>query len=188
MYKNKKVWGIVLAAGNGTRIGFDKMLYKIDGTSVRAKSMACFENHPYVDEIIVAAGKNYDEICDIAKSFKKVTAVVKGGETRAVSVINRVNALPEEDGIIAVHDGARPFVSRQVITDAVEGCLETGAAVPCVKVKDTIKNSDGTYINKTFDRSKLFITQTPQVFDLKLYRRVAQEYFDKNITGRRPII
>ena len=182
MYKNKKVWGIVLAAGNGTRIGFDKMLYKIDGTSVRAKSMACFENHPYVDEIIVAAGKNYDEICGIAKSFKKVTAVVKGGETRAVSVINRVNALPEEDGIIAVHDGARPFVSRQVITDAVEGCLETGAAVPCVKVKDTIKNSDGAYINKTFDRSKLFITQTPQVFDLKLYRRVAQDYFDKNIT------
>ena len=70
MYKNKKVWGIVLAAGNGTRIGFDKMLYKIDGTSVRAKSMACFENHPYIDEIIVAAGKNYDEICGIAKSFK----------------------------------------------------------------------------------------------------------------------
>ena len=181
MYKNKKVYAVVLAAGKGTRIGFDKMLYKLDGLEVAHRSVKAFQDNDYVDEIIMTAGDNYDEICAIAQRFTKVKTVVKGGATRALSVLNAIEKTGDE-GIVAIHDGARPFVSQAVINRAVEAAAECGAAVPCVKVKDTIKQSGGEYIENTPDRNTLYITQTPQVFDVALYKKLAAEIFDDSIT------
>ena len=71
MYKNEQVYAVVLAAGKGTRIGFDKMLYKLDRYEVAHHSISKFQENEFVDCIIVAAGENYDEIKQIAARFSK---------------------------------------------------------------------------------------------------------------------
>jgi len=181
MYKDRQVWAVVLAAGKGTRIGFDKMLYKLDNYTVVHHSIMAFADNEYIDNIVVTAGDNFDEIEKIALALPKVKAVVKGGATRAMSVLNALDKLPE-NAIAAIHDGARPFVSQQVINRAVEAAFEHSAAVPCVKVKDTIKQSAGEFIENTPPRDQLYITQTPQVFDVNLYRQLVEKYFDDSIT------
>ena len=181
MYNNKKVYAVVLAAGKGTRIGFDKMLYKLDGFEVAHHSVKAFADNEYVDEIIMTAGDNYDEICRIAERFDKVKTVVKGGATRALSVLNAIETI-KTDGLVAIHDGARPFVTQAVINAAIAGADGAGAAVPCVKVKDTIKQSTGEFIEFTPDRASLYITQTPQVFGVNLYKEYAGKYFDDTVT------
>lgn len=181
MYKSKKVYAIVLAAGHGTRIGFDKMLYRLDGEEVVKRSVKAFSVNEYVDEIIVTASENIQEITRVLQGLDKISHIVTGGATRAQSVMNALQCTGE-DGLVAIHDGARPFVSQQVINDALEGGYASGRAIPCVKVKDTIKESDGQYIGKTYDRSRLYTVQTPQVFSLELYKELAEKYFDESIT------
>ena len=181
MYKDRQVYAVVLAAGKGTRIGFDKMLYKLDKYTVAEHSVQAFENNENIDKIILAAGENYDEICSLSKGFSKVSAVVKGGATRAVSVLNALKEVPE-GRIVAIHDGARPYVSQEIITRAVAAAAEHGAAIPCVKVKDTVKQGAGGFIEKTIPRDSLYNVQTPQVFDVNLYRELAEKYFDDTVT------
>lgn len=181
MFMGKKVYAVVLGAGRGTRIGFDKMLYSQGGETVIEKSVKAFSRCEYVDKIIVVGGENIEEIARLCRSINKVCAVVKGGNMRAVSVMNAVNTIAES-GFVAVHDGARPFVTDSLIRAAVEGARETGAAIPCVAVKDTIKQREGDFIGQTYDRSRLLTVQTPQVFDIDLYKRLAERYFDENIT------
>ncbi len=181
MYKDKKVCAIVLAAGKGSRIGFDKMLYKLDKHPVVYHSVKAFRDCDFVDNIIVAAGENYEEIRRITRGFDKVYAVVKGGGTRAQSVLNAIEKV-EKDSLIAIHDGARPFVSRKIIEDTIAGAYRHKAAIPCVKVKDTIKQEQDGFILQTIPRDSLYNVQTPQVFDVNLYREYAEKYFDENIT------
>lgn len=180
MYKGRRVCAIVLGAGRGKRIGFDKMLYKLQGRAVIERSVRAFSGCGRIDEIIVAAGENIDRVRRLVQNLPKVKAVVRGGDTRAQSVLNAISRA--EGDLVAIHDGARPFVSEEVINAAVRGAYIHGRAVPCVKVKDTIKQSDGDFIGRTFDRDKLYITQTPQVFDLQAYRTLAEKYFDRDIT------
>ncbi len=181
MYKDKYVYAIVLAAGKGTRIGFDKMMYKLDNLTVAEHSIKAFCDNEYVDRVIVAAGDNFDLLALLAMKNHKVKAVIHGGSTRAQSVLNALEKVPD-DRIVAIHDGARPFVTQEIITNAIEAAHEHKAAIPCVKVKDTIKQSDGQFIDRTFDRDKLYIVQTPQVFDVNLYRELVGKYFDETIT------
>jgi len=156
MYKDRQVYAVVLAAGKGTRIGFDKMLYKLDKYTVAEHSILAFENNDNIDKIILAAGENYDEICSLSKGFSKTAAVVKGGATRAVSVLNALKEVPE-GRIVAIHDGARPYVSQEIITRAVAAAAEHGAAIPCVKVKDTVKQGAGGFIEKTIPRDSMMV-------------------------------
>ena len=112
MYKDRQVYAVVLAAGKGTRIGFDKMLYKLDKYTVAEHSVLAFENNENIDKIILAAGENYDEICSLSKGFSKVSAVVKGGATRAVSVLNALKEVPVQKctGVFLLYEisGIRP--------------------------------------------------------------------------------
>lgn len=171
MYKDKYVYAIVLAAGKGTRMGFDKMLYNIDGESVVKKSVKAFENNRYVDKIIVAAGDNTESVKQEVSCFKKVICVVKGGKERADSVANALE-FTDNEGIAAIHDGARPFVSDEIISRTIEKAYIYKCAVPCVPVKDTIKYSEGDSVDKTLPRDKLYITQTPQVFYIEDYKKL----------------
>ncbi|MEG2929776.1 MAG: 2-C-methyl-D-erythritol 2,4-cyclodiphosphate synthase [Oscillospiraceae bacterium] len=181
MYKNKKVYAVIVAGGSGTRIGFDKMLYVIDGKAVVERSVAAFSENSYVDEIVVVAGENIARVTALCHGYGKVVSVVRGGTTRAQSVLKGIGQL-KGSGIVAIHDGARPFVSERVICEAVEAAALCGAAVPCVRVKDTIKRGQEDFVLGSLDRNTLFITQTPQVFDLDKYRTNVQNFFDTDIT------
>ena len=181
MYLDKKVYAIIVAAGRGTRIGFDKMLYKIDGIPVVERSVQAFENNAFVDGIVVVAGDNIEQIKLLAAQYSKVINVVRGGAQRAESVANGLAAIGGE-GLVAVHDGARPFVSDEIICETIKAAAVSKAAIPCVPVKDTIKMAADSVVEKSLPREKLYITQTPQVFDIESYRKLLAENSDFSVT------
>lgn len=163
------VTAIIVAAGASRRMGFDKLSHRLpDGRTVLETSVHAFDAHPDVDEIVLVAGKNREDCLTIASRCSTPAKVVNGGETRADSVRAGITAAGGE--IVAIHDAARPFVSRELITRTLEAAAECGAAAPVVAVKDTIKvtRSDGT-VELTPDRSRLFAVQTPQCFSREKY-------------------
>lgn len=163
-----KVSAIIVAAGASRRMGFDKLSYRLPGgKTVLETSVAAFAAHPQVDELILVAGGNLPACQAIAAACPKPCTVVGGGATRADSVCSGLRAAKGQ--LVAIHDAARPFVSEQVITDALAEAETMGAAAPAVAVKDTIKIANDGAVVQTPDRAALFAVQTPQCFCRNLY-------------------
>ena len=172
----KKVSAVLVAAGSSTRMGFDKLSFDLGGETVLHRSIRAFAQCPLVDEIILVAGSNRAFAQQQAADCAKPVCVVAGGATRAESAKNGV--LAASGALVAVHDAARPFVSQQVITAALEAAAQCGAAAPAVPVKDTIKAAvrgsgktvpESCFVHATPDRSTLYAVQTPQCFDRAAY-------------------
>lgn len=170
MINTRHVAAVVVAAGGSARMGFDKLFYKIEGEEVLLKAIKAMHNHMYVDELIIVAGENKADVEQLCRQggLDKPSKVVTGGATRTQSVLAGLAACPHAD-IVAIHDGARPFVTADIIGEAIEQAAETGAAAPAVAVKDTIKVQQGGVVVDTPQRSSLAAVQTPQVFDRALF-------------------
>ena len=178
----KKVSAVLVAAGSSTRMGFDKLSFDLGGETVLHRSIRAFAQCPLVDEIILVAGSNRAFAQQQAADCAKPVCVVAGGATRAESAKNGV--LAASGALVAVHDAARPFVSQQVITAALEAADRCGAAAPAVPVKDTIKAAvrgsgktvpENCFVHATPDRSTLYAVQTPQCFDRAAYLAALEE-------------
>ena len=163
---------VVLAAGNGTRMGIDKskLLIDIGGKTVIERSVAVFENMAEIDEIIVVCRE-----CDV-ETFSKllpqenVTFVI-GGETRQQSVKNAVETIDDCDYII-IHDGARPLVTPETVVKTLDEAQIRKAAATGVFVKDTVKVVDESLnIVGTPNRKNLVLIQTPQIFEFNTYKK-----------------
>lgn len=168
------VTAIVVAAGNSTRMGgVNKQFLLIDGVPVLIRTLRAFSQCNYINEIIVAAREE-----DIPKMFSmikeyevlKVTDIVKGGVTREESVFSAIRRSSPFSEYLCIHDGARPLVTDQIISDTVETAFKTKAAATGVRVKDTIKivNSDNVIVS-TPERNNLWAVHTPQVFERQMY-------------------
>lgn len=186
MFNEKKITAIIVAAGRGTRFGGDlpKQFLNIGGMTVLEKAVLHFENHPAVDEMIVAAPEDYMEQCRrICGRFSKMKAVVRGGRTRQESVMACLEDV--SDGLVLVHDAARPFVTAAVIDRVIEGAYNQGASVPCVPEKDTVRMcAEGDLLSSvTLDRSKLFCVQTPQGFDAELLKKACDKAKSEGFMG-----
>lgn len=185
MYKNRKVTAVIVAAGSARRMGgINKQYAELAGMPVLARSVAAFDNDPFVDEIVIVARSGEEDRCrrDIVEKygFRRVSAVVPGGAERQDSVRAALGvvfggAAGREAGLVLVHDGARPLVPRTVIDAVIDGCAARGAAIPAVSVKDTIKqihlSDNGAVVSFTPERSFLRAVQTPQGFDAALLMR-----------------
>lgn len=168
---------IIAAAGGSSRMGEtceNKQFMLINGRPVISYTLAAFEEADTIDEIIIAVRE--DDIlhmADLAKDFgfDKVTKIIKGGETRQESIFNVIAELNPKTEFIAVHDGARPFVTAEIIDNVSGAAFKHNAAAACVPVKDTIKliDRDGFIVN-TVERASLKAVQTPQTFLLDLYK------------------
>lgn len=121
--------------------------------------------------IVVVSADRTDEVRSALSGFTKVDAVVVGGATRAESVLNGLLAVNSETDIVAVHDGARPFVSEDEIARTVAKAKEMGAACLVGPLTDTIKSIRGGEISGTLDRDKLRRALTPQAFRIELLRK-----------------
>ena len=159
---------VVLAAGSSQRMGFDKMTVMLDGIPVLIRAISAFEHSPLIREIVVVtAADRLAEIADLCQQYqlKKVAAVVSGGKTRTESALAGVMALKQNCALTAIHDGARPFVTQELIGRAVERASVQYAAVPVIKSTDTLRETDdkGT-LTTTLDREHVVRIQTPQVF------------------------
>ena len=178
------VSAIIVAGGSSRRMGGpDKLMLKIGAKTVIERTVAAFCENALTDEIIIVAGEgNLDEIRRLCGACPKVSAVVAGGATRALSVQNGVAAAAREAEYYAIHDGARPFVSDALISRAIEAAERYGAAAPVLKMTDTVKTVDTSgAIVRTLDRASLVSIATPQVFEATLYRAASKgctEAFD----------
>ena len=159
-----------MAAGRGERLGVDrpKAFAKLRDRPLLAESLARLDDSPWVDAIVVAAPRDWEEPSILLAEelgCSKVSACVTGGETRADSVRNGVAEVPPDAVAILVHDAARPVVPEEVV-ERVLAALGEGwdGAVPAMPVADTVKRVRGDQILETIDRSDLVVTQTPQAF------------------------
>lgn len=163
---------VVPAAGSAVRMeGVDKVFVELGGVPVIARSVGALNDCELIDEIIIVTREeSIVPITDLCRAhgFTKVKTVVKGGASRAESVrLGLAEVSPKAD-LAAIHDGARPFVSQEVLCEAILTAERTNAAAPAIPVVDTIKVAQAGLVERTPDRSTLFAVQTPQVFEYGL--------------------
>ncbi|MGH9947313.1 MAG: 2-C-methyl-D-erythritol 4-phosphate cytidylyltransferase [Pyrinomonadaceae bacterium] len=167
---------IIVAAGAGTRFGSEKtkQFVELNGKPMIVHTIERFEAAPSIDSILlVLAADRIGEFETLASAFgfSKLSEIVSGGATRADSVKNGLNAVDPTSEIVAVHDGARPFVSVDEIEQVVGAAKRTGAACLVGKVIDTIKSIRGGEIAATLDRSQLRRALTPQAFHIDVIKK-----------------
>ena len=171
------VSAIIVAAGRGTRMGphIDKLFLEVAGQPLVAYTWAKFDSAKCIDEVVIVVRAGMEQAFrDIGAklSLKKPHRLASGGAERQDSVWNGLQALSAGAEVVAIHDGARPCVSHELIEQTVCAAKESGAAVAAQRVTDTIKQSDdGATISQTIDRSKLWSVQTPQAFRVSVIRK-----------------
>ena len=174
--KKEKCTAIVLAAGQGKRMGtkIQKQFLEIQGKPILYYSLNAFQNSEVIDEIILVTSEGLENYCEeefVKKyDFSKVSKIVCGGAERYHSVWHGLKEIDEE-GYVFIHDGARPFVNDDILNRAYEAVSEYGACVVGMPVKDTIKISDENgFAKETPNRSLVWAVQTPQVFQVSLIK------------------
>lgn len=177
---------IIVAAGNATRMGgMDKIMYELAGTPVVVHSLRPFEKSKLIQEIVVVTRReSMLEIGKLCKSygFTKVSKILPGGESRMESVQIGLNEVNPSADLIAIHDGARPFINHEVLEEAIQQAKLTGAAAPGVPVKDTIKLTERGVVQSTLPRDCLYAIQTPQVFEASLIKAAMAKALQDGVT------
>lgn len=175
MYKEMHVAAVIVAAGQGTRMGSEvpKQYLSVAGKTILDTTLYKFEKSNEIDEIVLVVNKeDIDFVNDeISPFYNKISHVVQGGKTRTDSVYQGILMINKLCGIVLIHDGVRPFVSYNLISTCIENAYIYDACVPVVDVVDTIKevSHDGMVV-KTLERKKLKAAQTPQAFNYNILR------------------
>jgi 2-C-methyl-D-erythritol 4-phosphate cytidylyltransferase len=177
---------VIVAAGSATRMnGIDKMMAKLGGRTVLERTLQTFNDCSCIAEIIVVTREDLmmpvSELCR-SERLDKVRCVMIGGDERTNSVMAGIDCVSKQAALIAIHDGARPLVTEEIIRRTVLKAAETGAAAPAVPMKDTVKVARHGVIEATPERSTLYAVQTPQIFDADLIRGALYKAEQENIT------
>ncbi|MBP3685157.1 MAG: 2-C-methyl-D-erythritol 4-phosphate cytidylyltransferase, partial [Oscillospiraceae bacterium] len=137
----KKCGAVIVAAGNASRMGgIDKVMAQLKGEPMIARTVRTFQNCDCISEIVIVTREDLIlPITNLTREMPKVKAVVRGGSSRQESVNLGLNALSKEIQLAAIHDGARPLISMEVIDRTVRAAHTHSAAAPAIPVKDTIK-------------------------------------------------
>lgn len=186
MPQNIHTSAIIVAAGKGKRMNFDipKQYMNLNGKPILAYTIEKFQECKDIDDIVLVVNKDDVDYCKdsiICKfNFSKVRSIVKGGNERQYSVYNGLNALEKKTNIVLIHDGVRPFVEAEHITNIIKETINFNCCVLGVKVKDTIKIcSENGIVKNTPKREDLWSAQTPQSFKyetiLNIYKRADEE-------------
>jgi 2-C-methyl-D-erythritol 4-phosphate cytidylyltransferase/2-C-methyl-D-erythritol 2,4-cyclodiphosphate synthase len=163
---------VLVAAGSGTRLGFGipKALVEIDGVSLLERSLTTVQSLDVAAVSIAAPPTHLDDVARIARNAGVDAVVISGGDTRAESVRNAVEALGDVE-VVLIHDVARAFTPGDVFERVIAAVTETGdGVVPVLPVTDTIVVLDGDRIVDGTDRERLARVQTPQGFPAARYR------------------
>lgn len=176
---------VIVGAGHSKRMGTDKIFLPLGGKPLLAWSVEACQNYKPITQIVIALNKNNMDLGQrlvAERGWTKVISVCLGGSQRQDSVKAGLKKLKECEWII-IHDGARPFLTSDLLETGLEAAKTTGAAVAAVPVKDTIKLSDKDgIIKKTLQRNHLWAVQTPQVFKFDIinqaYKQIDQEVTD----------
>lgn len=181
------VTGIVLAAGRSSRMGGqeNKQFLTLANRPVLSYSLAAFEACPAVDAVVLVRRADCAQEAERLvrdQGFTKVMAFADGGLERQNSVWNGLALCDKSTEIVAVHDGARPLVTPELIQRTVEAARQHGTGIAARKVVDTIKEAgDDLRVLRTVDRLRLWAVQTPQTVRFKLLKAAYQEVFDQGL-------
>jgi 2-C-methyl-D-erythritol 4-phosphate cytidylyltransferase len=177
---------IIVAGGSSQRMGFDKLFAVIAGEPVIAHAIRAFERAKSVSEIVVVTREErHDEIQKISgdKGFKKIRAIIPGGERRQDSVRAGLGRIDPDAQYVAVHDAARPLITPEQIERAFTHCRVHGAAALAQPVNDTLKRADADLlVVGSVDRHQLYAMQTPQIFERKLIEDAYRAVYAENIS------
>jgi 2-C-methyl-D-erythritol 4-phosphate cytidylyltransferase len=166
---------IVLAAGQGKRMNspVSKQYLQIQNKPILCYCLDVLEQS-FIDEVILVVGKNEIDFCKneilMDTSYSKLTTIVEGGKERYHSVMEGIRAI-KDCSYVYIHDGARPFLSLDILERMKEQLLTEKACIPAVPVKDTIKViTEKGFVESTPDRSRLWQIQTPQGFSFSIIK------------------
>ncbi len=165
---------VVVAAGSARRMGgIDKILCPLGSVPILLHALAPLQASDLVDEIVIVTREDLmvpiGNLCS-QKGMTKVRRLVKGGESRTESVLAGLGETDPKADLIAIHDGARPFLTEPVLEETIAKARARGAAAPAIPLKDTVKRvQDGTAV-ETLDRDSLAAIQTPQIFEAGLIK------------------
>ncbi|MBE6908354.1 MAG: 2-C-methyl-D-erythritol 4-phosphate cytidylyltransferase [Ruminococcaceae bacterium] len=177
---------LIAAAGSSQRMeGENKLLLPLGGKPVLVHTLQAMDRAESIREIIIAAREeDIVRFAELCKTFgvAKPVKVVAGGKTRTESVLRAALEANENADLLVVQDGARPFVTPELIDSVVEAARVNFAAAPAIPVKDTVKVAVDGIVRETPDRSMLFAVQTPQVFDAQLLKAALQSAVDAKVT------
>lgn|SRR5574344_253043 len=175
---------IIVAGGKGLRMGTDipKQFIPVDGIPILMRTIKRFHDYDSALKIIVVLPKSqqdyWKELCK-KYQFDLPYLIADGGETRFHSVKNGLNLIPDDtDGVVGVHDGVRPFVSKKVIKECYNAARKYGAAIPVIDIVETLRKRNGT----TVPRNEYCLVQTPQTFDIRHLKRAYLQDFRNSFT------
>lgn len=183
--KIPKCSAVILAAGSGQRMGKDKTFMELGSMPVLVRTLLAFEKSEHVDEMIVVT--RVDKIEETAElchgnGISKLRMVIGGGATRMESALAGVSACKKGAKLIAIHDGARPLVTGELISRTVYAAEKYISAVPVIPSTDTLKVVDENgVITDTPDRSRIFRVQTPQIFHADMIKGALTKAANDNL-------
>lgn len=165
---------VIVAAGSSQRMGSDKLLHNLGIMPVLARTLLAFQDCDLVDEIVVVTRmEKIMEVAGLCKKYRieKASKVISGGATRMESALAGVSEVKSRAKLIAIHDGARPLVSVELIERTIRAAAQYKAAVPAVKSVDSLKLvDDKDTVTGSVDREHVLRVQTPQVFEADLIK------------------
>jgi 2-C-methyl-D-erythritol 4-phosphate cytidylyltransferase len=180
-----KILAILVAAGRGERMGAErpKAFLPVGGQPMLLRAARAFEATAAVDSIVAVVPEGeIGAASAMLAELGKLIGVVAGGARRQDSVLEGMKQAPADfDGIVLVHDAARPFVEPETIDAVIVAAREHGAALPVLPVADTVKRVSGGRVVETLDRSDLAGAQTPQGFRFSLLARAYEAAFRERV-------
>jgi len=175
----KSCSAVIVAAGSARRMeGIDKILAPLGELPVLIHTLYAFQDCDCFDEIIVVTRDDLVvEVSRLCKQYRldKVRKVIVGGTERTHSVRNGIREVRPDAKLIAIHDGARPLVTQNILEKTVLRASAAGAAAPVISLIDTVKYIEKDIISDTVDRSRLAAIQTPQVFEAGLIKAAVEK-------------
>jgi 2-C-methyl-D-erythritol 4-phosphate cytidylyltransferase len=181
---------VIVSAGKGQRLieGRKKQFISLVGKPILAHTIDKFEACPLIRSILVVVGQEDMDYCmkEIVEKYRyrKISQIVPGGKQRQDSVKKGLDALSKNVDIVAIHDGVRPFITREMIEESIRSAIRLGAVVFGMPVKDTIKmaHPNGTVL-KTLERESLWQIQTPQTFRVNLIKEAYHKAAEVGFVG-----
>lgn len=166
---------LILASGTGSRcnLGIPKQFAKINNKTILEYTINAFETHELIDEIYLVTSKEFlEKVKELTKDYIKVQAVIQGGETRKDSSYNGISAIKEIEANVLIHDGVRPLISKDIITNCIKELEEKSAICVAIDSTDTIYEiNENNTIKAIPQRKFLKRAQTPQCFKLSLIKK-----------------
>lgn len=182
-----KCTAIVLAAGKGSRMNssVSKQFMELEGFPLVYYALRAFEQS-MVDDIILVTGQQEIEYCrkKIVENYqlKKVSSITAGGKERYLSVYNGLCAVRDAD-IVLIHDGARPFVTDEIIERTVHAAVRYGSGIAAVRAKDTVKLVNEEHFTvQTPPRDRIWMMQTPQAFSYEKIRLAYEKVLEQHLS------